>query len=171
MKLERYRKQDFIGHIWVASFRVYLVPQVRWERLSRNSVPIVFYWDWLSGQLTSSVLLQMKNVPHRLTHLNIWSPVGGTVWGDGAALQEEVHTGVGLWELISLLTSSSSFCFVLLVKDVILTSFSCTMSNSCCYASHPTTNFYPCGTISQNKFCVPLVAFGSDVLSQQQKNN
>lgn len=44
----------------------------------------------LTGQLIPSKLLQMKNVPHRLTRLNIWSPVGGTVWGGGAALLEDV---------------------------------------------------------------------------------
>lgn len=40
------------------------------------------------------------NAPHRLMHLNIWSPFGGNVWGclEGVALLEEECHWAGVSE-------------------------------------------------------------------------
>jgi hypothetical protein len=37
-----------------------------------------------------NVVVQMRNVPHRLICLNTWSPAGGTLWEglEGVALEE-----------------------------------------------------------------------------------
>ena len=48
-------------------------------------------WRLASGMLWSGRCSDLnKNVPHRLTYLKIWSPVGSAVWG-GFTLMEEVR--------------------------------------------------------------------------------
>jgi hypothetical protein len=51
-------------------------------------------WRLASGMLWSGRCSDLnKNVPHRLTYLKIWSPVGSAVWGgfEGLTLMEEVR--------------------------------------------------------------------------------
>lgn len=110
-----------------------------------------------------TVVISVRNVPHRLRYLRACFPASGTVWGDGASWQEEECP----WRWAGTVPGPS-LCFTFRAH----LSASCSCLRACCLLSRfpATIHTYPSGTVSQNKLFLPYVAFGHSSLSEQQES-
>lgn len=95
--------------------------RAQWENTHSAPSQLSRHKSFQSGLifLQVVVVVYIRNIPHSLRYLNMWSPVTSTVWGhleDATLLEKVCHQRWALGAQVFLLLSVCIFCFVFTVK-------------------------------------------------------